>query len=146
MKQSLDSETLNKNWFVLDAADTVVGRLASCAAALLRGKHKSIFMPHSDLGDFVIILNASRVQFTGFKEIRKEYWSYSGFPGGIKSVSPASYRNQRPEKIVEIAIKGMLPKGPLGRKIFGRLKIYSGFSHLNIAQNPIPLTFPSKGK
>lgn len=145
MKQSLDLEILNKNWFILDAADAVVGRLASCAAAILRGKHKNRFAPHLDLGDFVIILNTNRIQFTGSKEMCKEYWSYTGFPGGIKSISPASYRNQRSEKIVEIAIKGMLPKGSLGRKIFGRLKIYSGPSHFNIAQNPILLTFPSKG-
>lgn len=129
-----------REWYVIDAENQVVGRLASKVATLLRGKHKPTYTPHVDTGDYVVIINADKVRFTGDKEREKEYISYSGYPGGQKVTTPEKVRVKKPTFIVENAVKGMLPKGPLGRKMFSKLKVYAGSEHPHEAQNPKPLS------
>lgn len=131
---------VTREWYVIDAENQVVGRLASKIATVLRGKHKPTFTPHVDTGDFVIVINADKVRFTGSKETVKEYLSHSGYPGGQKVTTPEKVRVKKPGFIVESAVKGMLPKGPLGRKMFGKLKVYAGAEHPHEAQNPKPLS------
>mgnify|MGYP006278859097 CR=1 FL=1 len=126
-------------WFVVDASNRVVGRLASEIARVLRGKHKPTYTPHMDTGDHVIVVNADQVQFTGTKEQDKEYLNYSGYPGGDHRESPEEVRADRPTKIIERAVKGMLPQGPLGRKMLKKLKVYAGPDHPHDAQQPDPL-------
>jgi len=127
---------VDRKWFVIDAENMVVGRLATRVAAVLRGKHKASFTPHVDTGDFVVVINAEKARFTGAKELNKEYFSYSGYPGGAKFQSPRDVRKRRPTFIVETAIRGMLPKGPLGRQMFKKLKVYAGTEHPHEAQKP----------
>jgi large subunit ribosomal protein L13 len=131
---------VTREWYVIDAENQVVGRLASKIATVLRGKHKPTFTPHVDTGDFVIVINADKVRFTGAKETEKEYLSHSGYPGGQKVTTPEKIRVKKPGFIVENAVKGMLPKGPLGRKMLGKLKVYAGAEHPHEAQNPKPLS------
>lgn len=125
-----------REWYVVDAENQVVGRLASHVAAVLRGKHKPEFTPHVDTGDFVIVVNASKVRFTGSKEANKVYFSHSGYPGGVKETTPEKVRSRKPEFILQNAIKGMLPKGPLGRSMLRKLKVYGGPEHPHGAQVP----------
>ena len=127
---------VERAWFVVDGDREVVGRLASKIATVLRGKHKPSFTPHVDTGDFVVVVNAERVRFTGNKETEKEYFSYSGYPGGAKVRTPREARERSPEFIVRNAVKGMLPKGPLGRQMMTKLKVYAGPDHPHAAQNP----------
>ncbi len=127
---------IERDWYVIDAENQVVGRLASQVAAVLRGKHKPQFTPHVDTGDFVIVVNADKIRFTGKKENEKEYFSYSGYPGGAKRRTPADMRDRKPTFIVENAVKGMLPKGPLGRQMLKKLKVYAGAEHPHAAQQP----------
>lgn len=127
---------VEREWYVVDAENQVVGRLASQIAAVLRGKHKAEFTPHVDTGDFVIVVNADRARFTGNKETDKVYFSHTGYPGGVKTTTPAKLRNKKPEFILQNAVKGMLPKGPLGRSMLKKLKIYSGPEHPHGAQVP----------
>lgn len=136
---SVSAQGINRKWFVVDAKDAVLGRLASKVAYILRGKHKATFVPHDDMGDFVVILNADKVKFTGNKENNKLYWAYTGFPGGEHSISVAKERQRYPERIVLHAVKGMLPKGPLGRKMVKKLKVYAGEAHPHTAQQPVEL-------
>lgn len=136
---SVSAQGINRKWFVVDAKDVVLGRLASKVAYILRGKHKATFVPHDDMGDFVVILNADKVKFTGNKENNKLYWAYTGFPGGEHSISVAKERQRYPERIVLHAVKGMLPKGPLGRKMAKKLKVYAGEAHPHTAQQPVEL-------
>lgn len=136
---SVSAQGINRKWFVVDAKDAVLGRLASKVAYILRGKHKATFVPHDDMGDFVVILNADKVKFTGNKENNKLYWAYTGFPGGEHSISVAKERQRYPERIVLHAVKGMLPKGPLGRKMAKKLKVYAGEAHPHTAQQPVEL-------
>jgi large subunit ribosomal protein L13 len=131
---------VTREWYVIDAENQVVGRLASRVATLLRGKHKPTFTPHVDTGDYVVVINADKVRFTGVKETVKEYLSHSGYPGGQKVITPEKVRVKKPTFIVENAVKGMLPKGPLGRKMLGKLKVYAGAEHPHEAQNPKPLS------
>ncbi len=131
---------VERNWYVVDAENQIVGRLASQIAAILRGKHKPQFTPHIDTGDFVIVVNADKVRFTGNKETGKEYFKYSGYPGGVSVRSPADMRRKKPTFIIENAVKGMLPKGPLGRQMFKKLKVYTGTEHPHEAQQPTELT------
>ncbi len=131
---------IDRAWFVIDAENQVVGRLASKVAHILRGKHKPAFTPHLDTGDFVIVVNADKVRFTGLKENDKQYFSHSGYPGGESMRSPRDMRKRSPTFIVENAIRGMLPKGPLGRQMFRKLKVYAGAEHPHQAQNPQELT------
>jgi large subunit ribosomal protein L13 len=125
-----------REWLVIDATDVVLGRLASHAAALLRGKHKATFAPHMDMGDFVIIVNAEKVALTGQKLQKKLAYRHSGYPGGLKSVSYAELLEKNPVRAVEKAIRGMLPKNTLGRQQLAKLKVYAGAEHPHAAQQP----------
>lgn len=125
-----------REWLVIDATDVVLGRLASQAAALLRGKHKATFAPHMDMGDFVIIVNADKVALTGQKLQKKMAYRHSGYPGGLKSVSYAELLEKNPVRAVEKAIRGMLPKNSLGRQQLAKLKVYAGAEHPHAAQQP----------
>ena len=129
---------LQNDWLVIDATDVVLGRLASTAAALLRGKHKPTFAPHMDNGDFVIIINADKVALTGTKLINKKAYRHSGYPGGLTATTYAELLEKSPEKAVEKAIRGMLPKTTLGRNQLAKLKVYKGATHPHAAQQPKP--------
>jgi large subunit ribosomal protein L13 len=129
---------VERQWHVIDAADVVLGRLASHAAMLLRGKHKPTFAPHVDTGDFVIIVNAGKVVLTGNKRHSKVAYRHSGYPGGLKRVSYEDLLTKRPERAVELAVRGMLPKNRLGRKLIRKLKVYAGPDHPHAAQQPSP--------
>ena len=131
---------IEHQWFVIDAAGVPLGRLSSLVARLLMGKHKPTWAPHIDTGDFVIVINAEKSVLTGRKEEQKIYYHHSGYPGGMKSESAADRRRRRPSKLVEEAVWGMLPKGPLGRKQLKKLKVYSGPNHPHAAQVPQPFT------
>ena len=129
---------IERQWHVIDAADVVLGRLATHAATLLRGKHKPVFAPHVDTGDFVIIVNAEKVALTGNKRQTKMAHRHSGYPGGLTSVGYEELLSKRPEKAVELAVKGMLPHNRLGRQLIKKLKVYAGAEHPHAAQQPVP--------
>jgi large subunit ribosomal protein L13 len=129
---------ITRQWHVIDATDVVLGRLASHVAVLLRGKHKPIFAPHVDTGDFVIVINADKVSLSGAKLEQKRAYRHSGYPGGLRSVSYADLMARHPERVVEKAVKGMLPKNSLGRKTLSKLKVYAGPTHPHQAQQPQP--------
>ena len=129
---------ITREWHVIDATDVVLGRLASQAATLLRGKHKPIFAPHVDTGDFVIIINADKVALTGAKAEQKRAYRHSGFPGGLRSQTYAELLAKSPEKAVEKAVRGMLPRNSLGRQQLSKLKVYAGAEHPHAAQQPKP--------
>ncbi len=132
---------VERRWFVVDATDVPLGRLASEVAQVLRGKHKPTFAPHIDVGDFVIVVNAEKVAVTSDKSESKIYYRHSGFPGGLKEESFEALRVRAPEAIVERAVKGMIPKNRLGRKVGSKLKVYAGPDHPHAAQMPVPLEF-----
>jgi large subunit ribosomal protein L13 len=136
---SLKAKDINKTWYVADAEGQVLGRLASRVATVLRGKHKPSFSPHLDMGDFVIITNAEKIKVTGDKENQKIYWHHSGFPGGQKIRNLDSVRKKHPERIIEVAVRGMLPHNRLGRQMLRHLKVYTGPEHPHQAQQPQPL-------
>ena len=129
---------IERQWHVIDAADVVLGRLASHAATLLRGKHKPVFAPHVDTGDFVIVINAEKVALTGNKRQTKMAYRHSGYPGGLKAVSYDDLLAKRPERAVQLAVKGMLPHNRLGRQLLKKLKVYAGPEHPHAAQQPVP--------
>jgi len=129
---------IERQWLVIDAADVVLGRLATHAATLLRGKHKPTFAPHVDVGDFVIVINASKIALTGNKRETKMAYRHSGYPGGLKQVSYGELLDNRPERAVELAVKGMLPHNRLGAKLIKKLKVYAGPEHPHAAQLPVP--------
>ena len=129
---------LSNQWIVIDATDVVLGRLATHAAALLRGKHKATFAPHMDNGDFVIIINADKVALTGSKLVQKKAYRHSGYPGGLTATTYSELLEKSPEKAVEKAIRGMLPKTSLGRSQISKLKVYAGAEHPHAAQQPKP--------
>jgi large subunit ribosomal protein L13 len=129
---------VRREWHVIDATDVVLGRLATHAARLLRGKHKPMYAPHVDTGDFVIIVNASKVALTGAKRDQKIAYRHSGYPGGLKRVPYSELLDKRPERAVEKAIKGMLPHTTLGRAMASKLKVYAGPEHPHQAQQPVP--------
>jgi large subunit ribosomal protein L13 len=131
---------IKREWLVIDATDVVLGRLASHAATLLRGKHKAIFAPHVDTGDFVIIINAEKVALTGTKLKNKMEYRHSGYPGGLTATSYAEVLEKHPTRAVEKAIRGMLPKNSIGRAQFTKLKVYAGPEHPHAAQQPKPYT------
>ncbi len=130
---------VQRDWFVIDATDKVLGRLATEVASRLRGKHKPIYTPHVDTGDYIIIINAEKIRVTGNKKTDKTYFHHTGFPGGIKSITFDKQIEKAPERVIQSAVKGMLPKGPLGRDMFRKLKIYAGPEHQHTAQQPQPL-------
>ena len=129
---------VTRAWHVIDATDIVLGRLASQTAILLRGKHKTIFAPHVDTGDFVIIINADKIALTGAKLEQKKAYRHSGYPGGLKAESYEQLLEKHPERAVEKAVRGMLPKNALGRQVISKLKVYAGDSHPHAAQQPVP--------
>ena len=129
---------VQRQWLVIDATDVVLGRLATQTATLLRGKHKPIYAPHIDTGDFVVIINASKVALTGNKRESKLAYRHSGFPGGLRSTPYSELLDKHPEKAVEKAIKGMLPHNTLGRQMLSKLKVYDGPTHPHEAQKPVP--------
>jgi len=136
---SAKPETVRRDWYVVDATDKTLGRLASEIAKRLRGKHKPEFTPHVDTGDYIIVVNAGKVRVTGKKETDKMYHRHTGYPGGLKSEPFAKLVVRMPERAIELAVKGMLPKNPLGRAMFRKLKVYAGTEHGHAAQQPQPL-------
>lgn len=132
---------VERKWYVVDATDQVVGRLAANVAAVLRGKHKPTYTPNVDCGDYVIIINADKAILTGNKSLKKEYIHHSGYPGGLKKVSYEEMHEKHPERILQIAIKGMMPKGSLGRQMYRKLRVYAGPDHEHEAQMPEELKF-----
>ncbi len=129
-------EEIQRKWWIIDAADQILGQVAVNAANILRGKNKPIFTPHMDAGDFVVVVNAEKVRLTGNKETQKRYHSHSGYVGGVKSRTVKEIRAKHPELLVEKAIKGMIPHNSLGRSIFTKLKVYAGDKHPHEAQQP----------
>jgi large subunit ribosomal protein L13 len=134
--QTKEEAIANRKWLLVDAENQVVGRVASKVAGLLRGKHKPSYTPHNDGGDFVIIINAEKARFTGNKESDKLFIHHTGFIGGLKEQTAAELREKHPERILEIAVKGMLPKSALGRNMLDKLKVYAGSEHPHAAQQP----------
>ena len=134
--QSFTKNDTGRAWFVVDAEGKVLGRLATEIARVLRGKHKPQFTPHADVGDYVVVINAEKIRVTGKKETDKKYYRHSGWVGGLKSASVGEVRASHPERIIESAVWGMIPKGPLGRQMFSKLKVYAGTEHPHEAQNP----------
>nr|YP_010337201.1 ribosomal protein L13 [Pseudoerythrocladia kornmannii]QUE28281.1 ribosomal protein L13 [Pseudoerythrocladia kornmannii]UNJ16786.1 ribosomal protein L13 [Pseudoerythrocladia kornmannii] len=133
--QAKKAPIINK-WLLIDAKEQNLGRLATIIANNLRGKKKSIYTPHADTGDFIIVINADKIEVTGKKLSQKKYYNHSGRPGGMKIETMEQLKNRIPTRIVEKAVKGMLPKGPLGRSLFKKLKVYSGSKHPHVAQSP----------
>jgi large subunit ribosomal protein L13 len=136
-----NAATVKHNWYVVDGTNQTVGRVCAKIAAVLRGKNKTYYTPHVDCGDYVIVINAEKVKFTGNKMEDKEYLTYSGYPGGQKAEAAQDLLKRRPELVVERAVKGMLPKNRLGRKMYKKLFVYVGDKHEHAAQKPQPLTF-----
>ena len=133
--------TIERKWYVVDATNMTLGRLASEVAKVLRGKNKPIFTPFLDMGDYVIIVNADKVKVTGRKLDQKIYYHHSGYVGGLKQTTLREMMARKPERVVELAVKGMLPKGPLGRQMYTKLYVYAGPEHKHAAQKPEVLTF-----
>lgn len=137
-------QEVEREWVIIDAADAVLGRLATKAATILRGKHKPQYTPHIDTGDFVIVINAEKIRVTGAKASDKEYFRHSGFPGGLKSETFEEAIEKHPERVIEHAIKGMLPKNKLGRAMGKKLKVYAGAEHPHMAQKPREIKMEAK--
>ena len=133
-------ETVERTWYVIDAADKPLGRVATKAATILRGKHKATFTPHIDCGDYVIIVNADKVKLTGNKLDQKMYYNHSGFPGGLRTRNAKTMLESYPVEMVERAVNGMLPNGPLGRQMYRKLFVYAGSEHKHEAQKPTTIT------
>lgn len=136
---SAKEKEIEKKWFIVDAEDKVLGRLASEVARRLRGKHKPVFTPHTDTGDYIIVINAEKIRLTGNKLDKKMYYRYSGFMGGLKEISARKQLAKKPEELIKHAVKGMLPKNSLGRLQGKKLKVYAGPKHPHEAQQPEPL-------
>jgi len=136
---SAKPESVKRDWYVVDATDKTLGRLATELARRLRGKHKPEYTPHVDTGDYLVIINAEKVKVTGKKAKDKIYYRHSGFPGGIKQMSFEKLIDHKPEQVIQGAVKGMLPKGPLGRAMLAKLKVYAGAEHPHAAQQPLNL-------
>jgi large subunit ribosomal protein L13 len=137
--RSTRAEDVDRRWWVFDVQDLVVGRAATEVARILRGKHKPTFTPHVDDGDFVIVINAGGLRLTGRKAEQKLYHRYSGYPGGLRSVTAGRLLDKRPERLFETVVRGMMPKNPLGRRMARKLKVYAGPNHPHKAQKPAPL-------
>ena len=134
-----DVKTIQHDWLLIDAKDQVLGRMASRIALILRGKHKTTYTPHLDTGDFVVVINASKVAVTGQKRAQKIYSRYSGYPGGLRQRTLEQVMEKHPDRIIRQAVKGMVPDGPLGRRLLGKLKVYAGSAHPHTAQQPKPV-------
>ncbi len=133
---SANAETVQREWFVVNAEGKTLGRLATEVATRLKGKHKAVFTPHADTGDYIVIVNADKVHVTGNKASQKMYYRHTGYPGGLRSMSLQELRDYAPERIIEQAVKGMLPRSPLGRTMLKKLKVYAGAEHPHSAQQP----------
>jgi large subunit ribosomal protein L13 len=133
---SAREQDVERDWYVVDAQGQTLGRLASRVAAILRGKHKPIYTPHVDCGDYVVIVNAGKIHVTGQKMSQKKYYRHSGYPGGLKEVTLRDQLQKFPDRVVESAVRGMLPKNRLGRRMFKKLKVYTGPNHPHAAQQP----------
>ena len=133
---SAKPETVKRDWYVVDADGKTLGRLATEIARRLRGKHKPVYTPHVDTGDYIVVINAEKVAVTGRKATDKMYYHHTGFPGGIKEISFEKLIDKKPEMVIEKAVKGMLPKNPLGRAMYRKLKVYAGPEHQHTAQQP----------
>lgn len=138
---SVKAGEIERRWFVVDAEGQVLGRLASEVARILRGKHKPIYTPHLDTGDHVVVINADKIVLTGKKADQKTYFRHSGYMGGEKHIPFRRMQEKHPERVIELAIKGMLPKTALGKQMYGKLKVYAGTEHPHQAQRPETLTF-----
>ena len=136
---SVKAGEIQHEWYVVDARDQVLGRLATRIASVLRGKHKPMYSPHLDVGDYVVVVNARDVRLTGRKAQQKEYFRHSGYMGGDRAIPFETMLKRHPERVIERAVKGMLPRGALGRQMFGKLKVYAGPEHPHVAQRPRPL-------
>jgi large subunit ribosomal protein L13 len=141
-----NNENIEKKWYVVDASGKVLGRLATQIAKVLRGKHKPEFTPHADAGDHVIVINAAEIKVTGKKETDKHYYSHSGYPGGIKDITFDKLMEKDPTRIIKFAVKGMMPKNPLGRDMMRKLKIYAGAEHPHEAQQPVEINLLKEAK
>lgn len=133
-------ESVSRQWHLVDATDQILGRVATKIASVLRGKHKPTYTPHVDTGDFIVVINAEKIKVTGAKGGNKLYWTHSGFTGSEKAVTFDEQIERHPTRVIEHAVRGMLPKGPLGRKMFKKLKIYTDATHPHVAQNPTSLS------
>jgi large subunit ribosomal protein L13 len=133
---SAKAETVQRDWFLIDANGITLGRLATEIARRLRGKHKAVYTPHVDTGDYIVVINAEKVHVTGNKASDKMYYNHSGYMGGLKAISFEDLIQKAPERVIETAVKGMLPKNPLGRAMFRKLKVYAGSKHNHAAQQP----------
>ncbi len=140
MTRFIKSEDANAKWFIVDAKDQILGRLASQVARIIRGKNKPIFTPNTDTGDFVIIVNAEQVKIADKREQMKQYHHYSGYPGGLKTRSYREMMEKKPEFVIQSAVSGMLPKTKLGKKLIKKLKVYKGVEHPHVAQKPELIT------
>jgi large subunit ribosomal protein L13 len=138
---SVKAGEIERRWFVVDAEGKVLGRIASEIARVLRGKHKPTYTPHLDTGDFVVVINAEKIVVTGKKEEQKTYFRHTGYMGGEKFIPFSRMLEKHPERVIELAVKGMLPKGALGRQMYQKLRVYAGKEHPHQAQQPEPLTF-----
>jgi large subunit ribosomal protein L13 len=138
---SAKAHEVNRDWYVVDATGKTLGRLASEIACRLRGKHKPIYTPHVDTGDYIVVVNADKVHVTGRKATDKMYYHHTGYIGSLKSANFEKMQQKAPGRVIELAVKGMLPKNPLGRAMFRKLKVYGGPEHQHAAQQPKPLNF-----
>ena len=136
---SAKSDEVDRKWYLIDATGKTLGRLAANIASRLRGKHKVEYTPHVDTGDYIVVINAEKIRVTGNKLQDKKYYRYTGYIGNLKSISLEKLLKEKPERVIQKAVKGMLPRNPLGRKMFSKLKVFSGPDHDHAAQQPIPL-------
>jgi large subunit ribosomal protein L13 len=136
---SAKPETVKRDWYVVDASEKTLGRLSTQIALRLRGKHKPEFTPHVDTGDYIVVINAEKIRVTGRKATDKTYYRHTGYPGGIKEMSFEKLIQHKPERVIELAVKGMMPRNPLGRDMLRKLKVYAGDAHPHSAQSPLEL-------
>ena len=146
MTNFIKKNEIKNNWLLIDAENAVVGRLAAYISVVLRGKNKNQYTPHMDNGDFVVVTNIEKIKFTGKKISNKKYYRHTGYPGGIKSTTPSILMKKKPEDILKLAVKRMLPRGPLAKKQLSKLKIYKGTSHPHESQNPKIVDFAKMNK
>ena len=146
MTDFIKKDEIRNNWLLINAENAIVGRLAAYISKALRGKNKSQYTPHMDNGDFVVVTNIEKIKFTGKKNRNKKYYRYTGYPGGIKTTTPSILIKKRPEEILKLAVKRMLPRGPLAKKQLSKLKIYKGTTHPHESQNPKIIDFAKMNK
>ena len=146
MTDFIKKDEIKNNWLLINAENAIVGRLAAYISKALRGKNKSQYTPHMDNGDFVVVTNIEKIKFTGKKNKNKKYYRYTGYPGGIKSTTPSILIKKKPEEILKLAVKRMLPRGPLAKKQLSKLKIYKGTTHPHESQNPKIIDFAKMNK